>query len=157
MECGGVPYRRDSQKACHTPLSELIERGHNLGKNLLDGEGLASLCDGDLVVEVKDIDPFHLQPPQTVFQRFGDTVTDAAELGTWYSHLGAHECAGGPQPVKYVTEIPFGLAVSILHRGVEVVYALLQGPSDGSLLVARITAHHEASDSAAAEAENREL
>src|SRR5215467_1556594 len=157
MECGRIPYRGDPQKACHTPLLELIERGHNLGENLLDGEGLAPLCEGDLVVEVKDIDPLHFQPPQTVFQRFGYTVTDAAELRTWHPHLGAHECAGGLQLFKYLTKISFGLAVSILNRGVEVIYALLQGPSDGPLLVARITAHHEASDRTAAEAQDREL
>src|SRR5262249_2086343 len=53
-------------------------------------------------------------------------------------------------------EVLFRFAVSVLHRGVEVVHAGRDGARDGALLVARVAAHHQFADRTAAEAQHRE-
>jgi hypothetical protein len=50
-----------------------------------------------------------------------------------------------------------GFAVTVLHRGVEVVHAGGDRPGDCALLVERIAAHHQSANRAAAEAQHGEL
>ena len=62
----------------------------------------------------------------------------------------------GFEVLQDAAEIFLRLAVAVLHRGVEIIDADGERAGDGALLVARIAAHHQSADRAAAEAEHRE-
>ena len=61
---------------------------------------------------------------------------------------------GGSEGLQDAAEILFRLAIAIRDRRVEVVHADVQRPSNGALLIARIAAHHQAADRAAAETQH---
>ena len=63
--------------------------------------------------------------------------------------------SGGFAGAQDASEVRFGHAVAVLHRGIEIVDAGIQREADGPVLIGGRPAHHQAADGAAAEAENR--
>ena len=94
---------------------------------------------------------------EAAFERFRHGVGDAAEFGARQPDLGADDRVGGFEVLQDAAEILLRLAVAVLHRGVEVIDADGERAGDGALLVARIAAHHQSADRAAAEAQHRKL
>ncbi len=156
MQRLGVADRRDAEEPHLALLAQRFKRGHHLVEHLPGAERLAPARGGDGIVQVEDVDPLHAEALQACVERLRHRLADAAEIRGRQPHLGADDRVGGLELLQDAAEVLFGFAVSVLHRGVEIVDAGLERAGDGALLVGRIAAHHEAADRAAAEAEDRE-
>src|SRR5262249_18379456 len=83
-------------------------------------------------------------------------VGDAAEVGGLQPHFRADHHVGRLEHLQDAAEIPFRLAFTVLPRRIEVVHAGRERARDGALLLARVAAHHQSADRAAAEAQPRQ-
>jgi hypothetical protein len=145
------------QKTRLAMLPQPLECRHDVIEHLSNAERFGAAGLGDRIVQVEDVDPLAAQSRQAAFERFRHGVGNAAEVAARQPDLGADDRVGRFEPLQDAAEIPFRFAVTVLHRGVEVVHAGGDRPRDGALLVERIAAHHESTDRAAAEAQHREL
>jgi len=123
----------------------------------LDAERRAAARFGDGIVQVQDIDLIAAQPRQAAFERLRHGLGNAAEVGGRQPDLGADDHIGGFERLQDAAEILLGFTVAVLHGGIEVIHADGDRPRHGALLVARIAAHHQSTDRAAAEAQHRKL
>src|SRR5579863_6037671 len=94
-------------------------------------------------MQVEDINVVALEPRQAPFERLGYSVSNATTVGDRQPHFRTDKHICGPQASQNAAEIPFRLAVAVLHRRVEVVDASGEGACNGALLVTRIAAHHQ--------------
>ena len=157
MQRSRVADRGQSEKTGFALLAQPLERRHHLAKHLPDAERLAAAMLCDRIMQVEDIDPLAAQPRQAAVERFRHGGGDAAEFGARQPDFGADDRVGGFEVLQDAAEILLQLAVAVLHRGVEIIHADGERAGNGALLVARIAAHHQSADRAAAEAEHRKL
>src|SRR5262245_5803173 len=95
------------------------------------------------VVQVEDVDPIEAQSRQTAFERRRHGVGNAAKVARGQPHLGANDHVARLELLQDAAKVLFRLAVSVLHRGVEVVHPGGNRPRDGALLVERIATYHQ--------------
>ena len=105
------------------------------------------------VVELEQIDGLALQPGEARLQRGDDGRADGCRIARGRLDLGGQH-DGGLQGLQHAAEVGLRGAVAVLRRGVEIGDAELERARHRALLVARLTAHHQAADVAAAEAED---
>jgi hypothetical protein len=157
MQRRSVAYRCEPEKANFPLSAQSLKRWDDFAKHLLDAERRPATSFGDGVVQVENVDVVPLQTHETIIERFGNRVGDAAIVSARQADLGADNRVAGFQVLQNAAEVLFRLAVAVLHRRVEVIHADFECAGDGALLIARIAAHHQSADRAAAEAEHRYL
>ena len=157
MQRRSVANRGEPEKANFPLGPQPLECRDHLAKHLPDAQRFAAAVLGDCVVQMEDIDPVATQSREAIFERLCHCVRDAAEIGARQADLGADNRVGGFQLLQNAAEVLFRLAVAVLHRRVEVIHADLERAGDGAFLIARIAAHHQPADRAAAEAQHRNL
>jgi hypothetical protein len=157
MQRLSVADRGQSEKTGLALLAQPLERRHHLLEHLRDTERLAAAILCDRIMQVEDVDPLAPQPREARFERLRYGVGDAAERGARQPDFCADDRARGFEGLQDAAEILFRLAVAVLHRGVEIIDPDGKRARDGTLLVARIAAHHQSADRAAAKTQHREL
>jgi hypothetical protein len=86
----GVPPRSDAEEADLALPPELLQRGHDLAQEILDGERASASIGLDHVVALQQIDGVAAQPLQAGLQRAADGAPDVAEILGQDAELGAH-------------------------------------------------------------------
>ena len=152
MQCLRVTDCRDPEEADFSLLTQALECRYDFAEHLSDAKRRSVFCPGNRIVQMEDIDVIETQSDETAFQRYRHRVGDAAEIAGRHPNLGADGHIGGLQLSQKATEILLRLAIAVLNRSVEVIDAGGERPRNGSFLVGRVAAHHEAPHSAAAEA-----
>ena len=156
VKCRGIADCGDAVEEDLALLAQALERRHHLAEHDLRGQIAVPALPGDVVVQLEQIEPVELQPPQARLQRCGDRCRNAAALAGRNSHLGADPDIGS-EALHDAPEIALGFTVPVHRRGVEIVDAELDGSGDRALLIGRVAAHHQPADRAAPEPEHGHL
>ena len=98
-----------------------------------------------------------MQPSQAAVERRRDSLRDVAELARGHADFGADHDIGRLQHLQDAAEIVFRFPVAVLNRRIEIIDAGRDRARNRAFLVSGITAHHQSTHRAAAEAQHGEL
>ncbi|MGA8695725.1 MAG: hypothetical protein WB689_18155 [Xanthobacteraceae bacterium] len=145
-----------AEKTGFAVLAQPLEGRHDIDENLLNAECFSASSLSDRIVKMEDVDVIAAQPRHALVERFRHRSGNAAETDARQPNFGADERIRRLQFLQDAAKILLRFTIAVLHRGVEVVHAGVDGSRDSPLLVEWIAANHQSADRATAEAKHRE-